>query len=77
MLYMPEEYWHYMKYVIPGFSMSLRVFPRKLSNLANAAYNILIIRNYHNLMRKYKGQKWINYKNDQAIIRTHKSLDLK
>ncbi len=27
-LYMPEGYWHYMKYVTPGFSMSLRAIPR-------------------------------------------------
>lgn len=29
MLFMPEGYWHYMKYITPGFSMSLRGFPRK------------------------------------------------
>ena len=27
MLYMPEGYWHYMKYLTPGFSMSLRSYP--------------------------------------------------
>jgi ribosomal protein L16 Arg81 hydroxylase len=29
MLYMPEGYWHYMKYLTPGFSMSLRCFSTK------------------------------------------------
>ncbi len=76
MLYMPEGYWHYMKYLTPGFSMSLRAFPRKLSNLLKAAYNILIMRHFDAAMRKWKGQKWIDYKNDQAISQTHKSLGI-
>lgn len=76
MLYMPEGYWHYMKYVTPGFSMSLRAFPRKIGNLSKAAYNVFIMRNFDNLMRKWKGQQWIDYKNNEAIRRTHKKLHL-
>lgn len=76
MLYMPEGYWHYMKYVTPGFSMSLRAFPRKISNLGKAVYNIAIMRYFDNLMRKYKGQAWIDYKNRQAVVNTHKNLNL-
>ncbi len=75
-LYMPEGYWHYMKYVTPGFSMSLRALPRKFSNLSKAAYNIFIMRYYDNFMRRYKGQAWIDYKNEQAVIRTHKNLNI-
>lgn len=76
MLYMPEGYWHYMKYLSPGFSMSLRAFPRQPMNLAKAAYNVLIMRHFDNFMRKRKGQAWIDYKNEQAVIRTHKELGI-
>lgn len=76
MLYMPEGYWHYMKYVTPGFSMSLRAFPRRLSNLSKAAYNIFVMRHYDNFMRKRKGQDWIDYKNRRAIEDTHKALGI-
>lgn len=76
MLYMPEGYWHYMKYVTPGFSMSLRAFPRSILNLSKAAYNVFIMRHYDNAMRKIKGQKWIDYKNEKAIKNTHKQLDI-
>lgn len=76
MLYMPEGYWHYMKYLTPGFSMSLRSLPQDLSNLGKAAYNIFIMRHFDNLMRKWKGQSWIDYKNEQAVVRTHKSLGI-
>lgn len=74
MLYMPEGYWHYMKYVTPGFSMSLRAFPRKIGNLSKAAYNVFIMRHFDNVMRRIKGQKWIDYKNEKAIQNTHENL---
>lgn len=73
-LYMPEGYWHYMKYVTPGFSMSLRAIPRNPGRLMKAVYNIFIMRHLDNLMRRWKGQKWIDWKNEQAIIRTNKAL---
>ncbi|MBQ0787411.1 MAG: cupin-like domain-containing protein [Oceanihabitans sp.] len=71
-LYMPEGYWHYMKYKTPGFSMSLRSISKNPKNLAKAVYNIAIMRYFDNLMRKIKGQNWIDYKNKQAIRRTNK-----
>jgi len=74
MLYMPEGYWHYMKYLTPGFSMSLRAFPQNIANLSKAAYNVFIMRHFDILMRKLKGQKWIDYKNEKAITNTHENL---
>ena len=72
MLYMPEGYWHYMRYVTPGFSMSLRSIARNPLNFSKAVYNVLVMRNFDNFMRRMQGQKWIDWKNEQAIIRTHK-----
>ena len=76
MLYMPEGYWHYMRYLTPGFSMSLRAFPRKLSNLAKATYNVAVMRHFDTWMRKRKGQQWIDYKNRRAIEDTHRKLGI-
>lgn len=73
-LYMPEGYWHYMRYLTPGFSMSLRAIARNPKNLSLAFYNVFILRHFDNLMRKLKGQEWIDYKNKQAILRTDKYL---
>jgi len=73
-LYMPEGYWHYMRYITPGFSMSLRAIARHPKNLGSAFYNVFVMRNYDNLMRRIKGQKWIDWKNKQAIIRTNKAI---
>jgi hypothetical protein len=66
-LYMPEGYWHYMKYITPGFSMSMRSIARNPKNLVQALYNIFVMRNYDNVMRKMKGQRWIDWKNEKAI----------
>ncbi|XMO87748.1 cupin-like domain-containing protein [Algibacter sp. AS12] len=74
MLYMPEGYWHYMRYITPGFSMSLRALARNPKNFSKAVYNILIMRNFDNVMRRIKGQKWIDWKNQQAILKTNKHL---
>lgn len=75
-LYMPEGYWHYMQYLTPGFSMSLRAVPRNPKNFAKAIYNIVVMRHLDNFMRKMRGQKWIEWKNEQAIIRTKKHLEI-
>ena len=73
-LYMPEGFWHYMKYKTPGFSMSLRSIPNNPKNFGKAVYNVFIMRNFDNLMRRIKGQKWIDWKNEQAVLRTHKHI---
>jgi len=75
-LYMPEGYWHHMTYLTAGFSMSLRATSRTLTNFSKAVYNLIFMRHFDNYMRKLRGQKWIDYKNEQAIKRTHKKNDI-
>jgi hypothetical protein len=71
-LYMPEGYWHYMRYITPGFSMSLRAIARHPKNLSKALYNVFLMRNYDSIMRRLGGQKWIDWKNEQAVKNTHR-----
>lgn len=73
-LYIPEGYWHYMKYITPGFSMSLRAIARNPKNIGKAFYNIFIMRYFDTLMRKMQGQKWIDKKNEKAISVTNEYL---
>ena len=73
-LYMPEGYWHQMTYLTAGFSMSLRATPRTFLNFSKAVYNLVIMRNFDNYMRKWRGQKWIDYKNEKAIENTEKFI---
>ena len=76
MLYIPEGYWHHMRYLTPGFSLSLRAIARNPKNLAKALYNVFIMRHFDNLMRSIKGQAWIDSKNEKAISNTHKKLGI-
>ena len=69
---MPEGYWHQMTYLTPGFSMSIRSVPKKITNFAKATYNVFVMRYFDNFMRRRRGQKWIDYKNTEAILRTNK-----
>lgn len=75
-LYIPEGYWHQMHYKTAGFSISLRALAKKPKHLSKALYNIAVMRNYENLMRKWKGDKWIDKKQHESIKNTHKSLNL-
>lgn len=75
MLYMPEGWWHYMKYLTPGFSLSLRSLPGRPSNLLKGFANVAIIRYYDNWMRRRKGQEWLDYKDAESIRRTNAELE--
>ncbi|AZQ60072.1 cupin-like domain-containing protein [Maribacter sp. MJ134] len=76
-LYMPEGFWHYMKYKTPGFSMSLRGLARNPKNFAHAAYNIFVMRHFDVLMRKLQGQRWIERKNKKTIVNTNANIGIK
>ncbi len=73
-LYMPSGYWHYIKYLDGGFSMTLRALPRNPKTLATMLYNIAFMRNFENVMRKTFGQKWIDYKDQKTIKQTNKRV---
>ncbi|MFP5436539.1 MAG: cupin-like domain-containing protein [Bacteroidia bacterium] len=75
MLYMPEGWWHYMKYETPGFSISLRSLAGRPSNLLRGLANVTFNRIYDNWMRRRKGQAWLDYKAEEAIRRTNKLIE--
>lgn len=74
-LYMPSGYWHSIRYLNGGFSMTLRALPRHPKRFATMLYNVLIMRNIDNITRKYRGQKWLDYKEKWAVRRTHRNLN--
>ena len=61
-LYIPEGFWHYMKYITPGFSMSLRGLAHNSRNLLKAIYNVFFMRYFDNLMRRIRGQNGLTGK---------------
>ncbi|APG60577.1 cupin-like domain-containing protein [Christiangramia salexigens] len=75
-LYIPSKWWHYVKYETPCLSLTLRSLPASPRKIAEVLTNLLLVRNFDNLMRKIGGQKWIDYKNRLAIERTHKKAQI-
>lgn len=71
-LYMPSGYWHYIKYLDGGFSMTLRALPTKPQRLLKTAYNVMIMRHFENLMRRAIGQKWVDYKENRMVRKVNK-----
>ncbi|MGB8704077.1 MAG: cupin-like domain-containing protein, partial [Gillisia sp.] len=75
-LFIPSKWWHFIKYETPCLSLTLRSLPSSPKKVLEVLNNLVFIRNYDNLMRKIKGQKWIEYKNKQAIKKTHKNAGI-
>lgn len=71
-LYMPPAYWHYIKYLDGGFSITLRAFQRSLKGLSTLLYNVGIMRNVENLLRHSFGTKWTDYKERKMVERVNK-----
>ncbi|MAZ72494.1 MAG: cupin [Flavobacteriaceae bacterium] len=74
-LYMPSGYWHYITYQDAGFSITLRAFPRSGKRLAKLFSNLLFMRNFENIMRRVKGEKWTDYKENKVLRDVNKKYD--
>ncbi len=74
-LFIPSKWWHFVKYETPCLSLTLRSLPTSPLKILEVLNNVIFIRNYDNLMRKLRGQNWIDYKNKCAIGNTHKMLE--
>lgn len=74
-LYMPGEYWHFIKYLDGGFSMTLRALPKKPLRFGKMLYNVVIMRHFENLMRKSMGQKWVDFKENRMYQKTNRRVE--
>ena len=57
---------HYIKYLDGGFSITLRALARNLIRFAKMLSYVFIMRHTENLLRKLRGQNWVDYK--EALI---------
>lgn len=74
MLYIPCAWWHFNRYLEPGFSMSMREMPSPLrfKNFADTFYHVFIMRYVDKICRKIGQQKWIRYKEQWAVRNAEK-----
>lgn len=74
MLYIPKGWWHFNRYLEPGFSMSLREMPnpKRFSNFMDMLYHVFVMRYTDKICRKIGKHKWIRYKEQLAYKRALK-----
>lgn len=75
-LFIPSKWWHFIKYETPCLSLTLRSLPTSPKKILEVLNNLIFIRNYDNLMRRIRGQDWIDHKNKLAVSRTHKNAGI-
>ncbi len=73
-LFIPGAFWHFNRYLEPGFSLSLRALPNKPGKFLNMLYHVFIMRYTDKLMRKMFQQKWVDFKQKWAFEKSEKAL---
>ncbi len=73
-LFMPCQYWHYMIYLEPSFSVAYRKFPYGFKNIINGALNLTTRLWTDKLLNKIFKEKWSNWKNKKAIENSNKLI---
>ncbi|MBB6369401.1 cupin-like domain-containing protein [Chryseobacterium shigense] len=61
-LYIPSGWWHYIQYETEGYSVSVRALPSSLLEKWRGFKNMVVTRNFDNIMRKLFKEKWFKYK---------------
>lgn len=74
-LFIPSGYWHYIVYEDIGFSMTLRSMPTDLQSRFTLLKNIFFTRTVEGVMRKLRGQRWVERNERLAVIRTNEFLE--
>lgn len=72
-LYIPSGWWHYIQYETGGYSVSVRALPSSLLEKWRGFKNLVVTRNFDNLMRNLFKEKWFNYKIKKARERGAKA----
>ncbi|GEN65600.1 cupin-like domain-containing protein [Chryseobacterium rhizosphaerae] len=72
-LYIPSGWWHYIQYDTEGYSVSIRALPSSLLEKWRGFKNLVVTRNFDNMMRSLFKEKWFTYKVKVAKARGAKA----
>ncbi|GAB3431538.1 cupin-like domain-containing protein [Niabella aquatica] len=73
-LYIPSGWWHYIQYETEGYSVSLRALPFSLLEKWRGFKNLVILRNFDNVMRKAFKEKWFKFKTKAAFKKADRAI---
>lgn len=74
-LFMPSGYWHHIEYLEGGFGLSVRTLGHNLATILRGGYNVTIQRKFDDIMRKWRGDKWFEYKKRLAQKRAKAAIE--
>ncbi len=74
MLFMPTTYWHWMKYLDGGYSLSLRAWEKSIPTNLHSLYNLFIQRNIDNVLKTTFKGKYLEFKEKIAVKRANEAL---
>jgi len=73
-LFMPTGFWHWMKYLDGGFSISLRAWDSSWGIKAKSLYNLTVQRKFDDIMKKNFKKRYMDWKEELAVKRADKAL---
>jgi len=73
-LFMPTGYWHWMKYLDGSFSISLRAWDSSWAIKAKSLYNLIVQRNFDDIMKRNFKTHYMDWKEGLAVKRADKAL---
>ena len=74
LLFMPTTYWHWMKYVDSGYSISLRAWEKSILTNIHSLYNLFVQRNLDNILKTTLKGDYLAFKEKIAIQRAERAL---
>jgi len=73
-LFMPTGYWHWMKYIEGGYSLSLRAWDASISRKAASVYNLAVKGGLDSVLKMTFKAKYAKYREGLAVKWANKAL---
>ena len=73
-LYIPSGWWHYIQYETEGYSVSVRALPSSWLEKWRVFKNLVLIRNFDNVMRNLFKEKWFDFKVRKARRKANRAI---
>lgn len=73
-LYIPSGWWHYIQYETEGYSVSIRALPSGWLEKWRGFKNLVITRNFDNIMRNTFKEVWFSHKVNKAKRKASRAI---
>ena len=74
-LFIPSGFWHYIKYPDGGYAINQRALSSNPLRWMRGLWNVVVLSNLDDLLRKILGDRWFNYKIKRAEHNANKAIE--